>query len=65
MASIHDRMPVILPGERYDEWLDCGNQDTKQLQKLLVPYPPEEMEFKKVSPVINNARNEIEPKIAR
>ena len=64
MASIHDRMPVILPRERYDEWLDCGNQDTEQLQKLLVPYPPEEMNFEKVSPMINNARNEVDPRIA-
>ena len=32
MARIHDRMPVILPSERYDEWLDVGNQDTEQLQ---------------------------------
>ena len=64
MASIHDRMPLILPRERYDEWLDFGNQDTEQLQKLLVPYPPEEMKFEKVSPVINNARNEVDPRIA-
>lgn len=64
MASIHDRMPVILPNERYDEWLDVANHDVEQLQKLLIPYPPEEMEAKKVSSVINNARNEVDPRIA-
>ena len=34
MASIHDCMPVILPSERYDEWLDIGAQDVEQLQTL-------------------------------
>jgi putative SOS response-associated peptidase YedK len=63
MASIHDRMPVILPSERYDEWLDASTQDVAQLQKLLIPYPPEEMETGKVSSVINKARNEVDPRI--
>jgi putative SOS response-associated peptidase YedK len=64
MASIHDRMPLILPSERYGEWLDVSNQDSAQFQKLLIPYPPEEIETEKVSSVINNARNEVDPIIA-
>jgi len=36
MANIPDRIPVILPSERYNEWLDLGSQDVEQLQKLLV-----------------------------
>jgi len=64
VASIHDRMPVILPNVRYDEWLDVGIQEVKQLKQLLMPYPPEEMEFEKVSLVINNVRNDVDPRIA-
>jgi putative SOS response-associated peptidase YedK len=63
MANIHDRMPVIMPRERYDEWLDMSNQDVTQLKKLLVPYPPEELATEKVSTAINNARNEVDPRI--
>ena len=63
MESIHDRMPVILPSERYDEWLDVSAHNVAQLQTLLIPYPPEEMEVEKVSSVINNARNEVDPRI--
>jgi len=29
----------------------------------MVPYPPEETKFEKVGPVINNARNEVDPRI--
>jgi len=64
VASIHDRMPVILPNVRYDEWLDVGIQKVEQLKQLLMPYPPEEMEFEKVSLVINNVRNDVDPRIA-
>jgi len=64
VASIHDRMPVILPNVRYDEWLDVGIQEVEQLKQLLMPYPPEEMEFEKVSLVVNNVRNDVDPRIA-
>ena len=31
LASIHDRMPVILPKEKYDLWLDPDFKDVKEL----------------------------------
>jgi putative SOS response-associated peptidase YedK len=55
-------MPMILPSERYDEWLDVSTQDIANLQRLLIPYPPEEMKTEKVSSVIHNARNEVDPR---
>jgi putative SOS response-associated peptidase YedK len=27
IAHLHDRMPVILPADAFDMWLDCGNVD--------------------------------------
>lgn len=39
LAPIHDRMPVIIPRERYAEWLDPGGTDVRQLQALLQPAP--------------------------
>jgi len=43
IAPIHDRMPAILPPNRYDFWLDPTNRQYERLQQLLVPYPAEEM----------------------
>src|SRR5690554_4724101 len=39
LAPVHDRMPVILPPSRWDEWLDPANDDTETLGRLLVPAP--------------------------
>ena len=44
MAPIHDRMPVILPRDLEDLWLDPEVQDAAVLTELLVPYPAEAME---------------------
>jgi putative SOS response-associated peptidase YedK len=37
MAPIHDRMPVILPKDAYDVWLDPGFQDKERLLALPLP----------------------------
>jgi putative SOS response-associated peptidase YedK len=64
-GKIHDRMPVILPAEHYDRWLDPKFQDQASLQAMLKPYAAEAMECYEVNPVVNNPRNEgsqcIEP----
>ena len=43
LASIHDRMPVILPKEKYDLWLDPDFKDVKELARLLVPFDAAQM----------------------
>jgi putative SOS response-associated peptidase YedK len=58
MATIHDRMPVIVAPERYAEWLDRGNHDATRLQPLLDPYPAERMQAHAVGKAVSNARNE-------
>jgi len=47
VAPVHDRMPVILPEDRYDRWLrpDAGGGDPRE---LLVPYPSAEEHFEAV-----------------
>lgn len=57
MKGIHHRMPVILPGEEEENWLK--NDDTKELQKLLKPYPGK-MEHYPVSKLVNSPRNDME-----
>jgi putative SOS response-associated peptidase YedK len=53
-ATVHNRMPVILPPEHYDRWLDPKLQTTTDLQSLLHPYPPEAMTAYPVSAVVNS-----------
>lgn len=65
MASIHNRMPVILPRAAYARWLDPTPQAPADLQDLLVPYPAAEMEAYPVSTMVNNPANERPEVIAR
>jgi putative SOS response-associated peptidase YedK len=58
MQKVHNRMPVILDPADYDEWLDRGQQDVERLQKLLRPYPAEQMRLTPVSTLVNSPRNE-------
>ena len=58
MSTIHTRMPVILPENQLSLWLDPEETDAEKLKKLLVPYPADEMIAYRVSPHVNNARND-------
>lgn len=53
LKPVHDRMPVILKPESYDEWLDVKDKNTEKLQKVLVPYSAEEMSSHAVSKSVN------------
>jgi putative SOS response-associated peptidase YedK len=53
LKPVHDRMPVILKSESYDEWLDAKVKNTDKLQKLLVPYSDDEMSSHPVGKGVN------------
>lgn len=53
----HDRMPVILPAEARDLWLE-PRADTTALRALLRPYPPSEMAVREVSRAVGSPGNE-------
>lgn len=57
VRPIHDRMPVILPQEAYDAWLDPANQDIRGLKGLLRPFPGDEMDMYPVSRYVNKPQN--------
>lgn len=65
LKPVHDRMPVILTANHYDEWLDEKATDTERLQKLLVPYSAQAMASHAVSRAVNIATTDeaglIEP----
>jgi putative SOS response-associated peptidase YedK len=58
MATIHDRMPVILKPEDYQRWLDPKERDPADLTDLLNPYPAVRMEAKPVSRAVNNPKHD-------
>lgn len=64
VASIHNRMPVILPRDQLDTWLTPGEVEPEALQGLLEPYPQEELTAFPVSTIVNNPRNETPECIA-
>jgi putative SOS response-associated peptidase YedK len=57
MAPIHDRMPVILPADTWNTWLEPTDQP-EALQELMVPYPASGMKERVVSQRVNNARHQ-------
>lgn len=57
VADVHDRMPVMLPPDAWDTWLDRDNHDVEALQELLVPAPAELIQLRMVSTDVNNVRN--------
>ena len=63
-APLHDRMPVMLAHEDFDQWLGTGQdatvQELEQLRHLLRPCPAEMMVATPVSRFVNNPRNEGE-----
>jgi putative SOS response-associated peptidase YedK len=58
MASIHNRMPVILPPDAYAQWLDPAPRTAAELQALLVPYPAEAMTAYPISTLVNKPEND-------
>jgi len=58
MQDVHDRMPVILPPEEYDLWLDPGFTHVAELQALLKPYPAGAMRRYRVSQRVNHVAND-------
>ncbi|MEW5772535.1 MAG: SOS response-associated peptidase [Thermodesulfobacteriota bacterium] len=56
-ATLHDRMPVILPPAAYAAWLDPA-ATRPDLEALLAPFPAGLMEAWPVSKRVNNPRND-------
>ena len=58
LEPVHDRMPVVLKAEDYEQWLDEKISDTKKLENLLVPFPAKEMNSYAVSRDVNSPSND-------
>ena len=60
VKELHNRMPVILPKEHIDLWLDSSMREEEKLLSLLKPYPAEEMACHEVSPLVNSPEEDSE-----
>ena len=58
MATLHDRMPVMLHEKDFRRWLDPADRMPDELNDLIAPYPAEAMEVWPVSKLVNSPRNE-------
>lgn len=58
IEPVHNRMPVILSDETLPLWLDPLTETPGNLEPLLIPAPPELLDVREVSPVVNNVRSE-------
>lgn len=58
MAEIHNRMPVILPAEAENIWLESGDQD--ELMELIKPYPAKKMDAYRISTLVNSPKKNSE-----
>jgi putative SOS response-associated peptidase YedK len=65
LSPLHDRMPVIVPPEAFDFWLDCDKVDALTAAALFAPAPDNLLEAHEVSAAVNKVANDtpqlIEP----
>ena len=57
LTEIHERMPLVLPRDRWAAWLDPARED---VEELALPTPPEVVETLEIRPVstaVNNVAN--------
>ena len=57
LGHIHDRMPLMIPADRYDAWLDPRHTAKDDLLALLEPAAPGRLEAFPVSTLVSNVRN--------
>ena len=60
MATIHDRMPVIIQPADYAAWLDPELTDITRIQAMAKPYPERLMEAYRISHKVNNPLHDSE-----
>jgi putative SOS response-associated peptidase YedK len=64
LAAIHERMPVFVPKEAFDLWLDCANVEADVASALIRPADDALLEVYPISPAVNRVANDFEALIA-
>ena len=58
IAGLHDRMPVIVPDDAWDRWLDPRPTDPGELLGLLLPSDAVDLDIYAVSQAVNDVRRD-------
>ena len=58
LMPVHERMPVIVPPEQYDAWLDSDKIEAKPAAALLGPAPEDFLEAYEISTRVNSVKND-------
>jgi putative SOS response-associated peptidase YedK len=58
MATIHERMPVIIAPQDYARWLDPALSDRVAIERMLVPFPADAMRAYPISTRVNDVKND-------
>lgn len=59
LASFHSRMPMFLPRDRWDAWLDPKKQDVSQAKALFDNFQPDaHLRFWPVADLVNSIHND-------
>jgi putative SOS response-associated peptidase YedK len=58
LKPIHERMPVIVPREAFDLWLNCTDVDAKAAEALVAPAPEGLLEAYEISTAVNRTAND-------
>ena len=58
LAQVHNRMPVFLPQERWQAWMDPDLTDVERVRSLMqIPEPDAHLKFWPVADLVNSIRN--------
>ncbi|GAB3238448.1 SOS response-associated peptidase [Kineosporia babensis] len=58
LDTVHDRMPLVLPADRWADWLDPTNQDAASVHDLTVDLPAGRFAALPVTHRVNSVRND-------
>jgi putative SOS response-associated peptidase YedK len=58
LSPIHDRMPVIVPPEAFDLWLDGATVDATTAAALIAPAPEDLLVAYEISTAVNRTAND-------
>ena len=58
LSPIHERMPVIVPPDAFDLWLDGANVDATTAAALIAPAPDSLLEAYEISTAVNRTAND-------
>ena len=64
LAPLHDRMPVFVPKEAFELWLDCTNVEADTAAALIRPADDGLLEAYEISTAVNRVANDSEALIA-